>query len=78
MFHSLKTDETNEEYYLFEGGYMKEALKKLWQDESAQGATEYILMLVVVVSIAMVFKDQLKSIITGKVESLGTSIQSFE
>ena len=30
---------------------MMNTLKKFWQDESAQGATEYILLLVVVVSV---------------------------
>lgn len=53
-------------------------LKNLWKDESAQGATEYILMLVVVVAIAMLFKNQIVGIISGKVEKLGTNINSFE
>ena len=56
---------------------MKKALKKLWQDESAQGATEYILMLVIVVGIAMLFKKQITQIITGKVDELGKSIEGF-
>lgn len=53
-------------------------LKKLWKDESAQGATEYILMLVVVVAIAMLFRKQIMGIIEGKVSKLGSDIQSFE
>ncbi len=53
-------------------------LKKLWKDESAQGATEYILMLVVVVAIAMLFRKQIMGIIEGKVSKLGQNIQSFE
>lgn len=56
---------------------MKKLLKKLWQDESAQGATEYILMLVVVVAIAMMFKNQITGIIQGKVSQLGNDINSF-
>lgn len=56
---------------------MKKALKTLWNDESAQGATEYILMLVIVVGIAMLFKDRIKGIIEGKVGELGSSIESF-
>ena len=56
---------------------MKQALKTLWKDESAQGATEYILMLVIVVGIAMLFKDRIKGIIEGKVSELGSSIDSF-
>ncbi len=57
---------------------MKKTLKKLWQDESAQGATEYILMLVVVVSIAMMFKNQIVDIVRGKTEKLGQDINAFE
>lgn len=56
---------------------MKKALKKLWSDESAQGATEYILMLVIVVGIAMLFKDKIKQVIGDKVEQLGSDIQGF-
>ncbi|MCB9073711.1 MAG: hypothetical protein H6623_08815 [Bdellovibrionaceae bacterium] len=55
---------------------MKKFLQTLWKDESAQGATEYILMLVIVVGIAMMFKNQIRSIIQGKVDQLGQSIQS--
>jgi len=57
---------------------MKKALKQLWQDESAQGATEYILMLVIVVGIAMLFKTKITKIISGKVEDLGSSIEGFK
>ena len=34
-------------------------LKALWKDESAQGATEYILLLVAIVALVMLFKEQL-------------------
>lgn len=57
---------------------MLKTIKNLWQDESAQGATEYILMLVVVVAIAIMFKNQITSIISGKVSKLGQDIQGFE
>lgn len=56
---------------------IKTALKRLWNDESGQGATEYILLLVVVVAIAMLFKNQIKDTITAKLEQLNGSIQSF-
>lgn len=45
---------------------MKNFLKKVWKDESAQGATEYILLLVAVVAMVMMFKDS----ITGKVQDM--------
>ena len=56
---------------------MKNKIKALWTDESAQGATEYILMLVIVVGIAMLFKDKIMGIIRGKVDDLGNDIQGF-
>ena len=57
---------------------MKKMLTKLWKDESAQGATEYILMLVIVVAIAVMFKEQIKGVIQGKVSQLGQDIQVFK
>ena len=57
---------------------MKKTLKKLWQDESAQGATEYILMLVVVVAIAVALKEPLMNAISGKVDGLKGQIDSFQ
>lgn len=57
---------------------MKKQIKQLWKDESAQGATEYILMLVVVVAIAVTFKDKIQEIVSGKVNKLGQDIQGFE
>ena len=38
---------------------IKKTIKNLWQDESAQGATEYILLLVVVVTLAMIFRKRI-------------------
>ena len=52
-------------------------LKKLWKDESAQGATEYILMLVAIVALAMMFKTQIVETIKGKMGSLKTDIDAF-
>ena len=57
---------------------MKKTLKRLWKDESAQGATEYIFMLVVVVAIAVMFKNQISGIVKGKVDQLGGEIQGFK
>lgn len=51
--------------------------KQLWNDESGQGATEYILLLVVVVALAMMFKDSIKSALSSKLEELSKSIGSF-
>lgn len=56
---------------------MTSMMKKLWKDESGQGATEYILLLVVVVAIGFLFKGKITEIVTGKLEELGASIGSF-
>lgn len=55
---------------------MKKAMKQLWQDESAQGATEYILMLVIVVGIAMLFKGKITGIINEKLSDLESAMGS--
>jgi Flp pilus assembly pilin Flp len=51
--------------------------RKLWNDESGQGATEYILLLVVVVALAMVFKQRIMAIVGDKLTELAGSIGSF-
>lgn len=56
---------------------MKASIKKFWQDESAQGATEYILMLVIVVGVAMLFKQKIMAVIGEKIDSLSSQIQGF-
>ena len=56
---------------------MKNFLKKLWKDESAQGATEYILILVVIVAVALLFGDKFKAAISEKINSLSSQIQGF-
>lgn len=53
-------------------------LKNLWNDESGQGATEYILLLVVVVGLALLFKDKIRETVTAKLAELNGSIQGFQ
>ena len=48
----------------------KKTLKALWTDESAQGSTEYILLLAIVVIIAVIFKGKIKEMVTGKLGEL--------
>ncbi|OFZ19475.1 MAG: hypothetical protein A2Z20_05490 [Bdellovibrionales bacterium RBG_16_40_8] len=45
---------------------IKKTIIKLLRDESGQGATEYILILVAVVAVAVIFKDQLMKVMTDK------------
>ncbi len=56
---------------------IKSTLKTLWADESGQGATEYILLLVIVVAVAMIFRDKITSTIRDKMEEVGGSLMSF-
>jgi len=49
----------------------------LWKDESGQGATEYILLLVVVVALAMVFKQRIMAIVQEKLTALAGDISGF-
>ena len=60
---------------------IQNTLKNIWKDESGQGATEYILMLVVVVAIAFAFRKPIINIIetqTGEAgKKLGTAIQDI-
>ena len=62
---------------MYQGGFMKQiknTLKRLWQDESGQGATEYILILVVVSTIVIVFKDTIIGIIKGRTGEVGEKL----
>lgn len=52
-------------------------LKNLWKDESGQGATEYILLLVVVVALALLFRGKITEIVTSKLGQLGQDIGGF-
>ena len=64
----------------FRGKPMKKAttlMKNLWKDESGQGATEYILLLVVVVALALLFRGRITETLTAKLEELGGAIGSF-
>lgn len=56
---------------------MTSMMKKLWKDESGQGATEYILLLVVVVGLAMIFKDKIMTIVNDKLGELAGSISEI-
>lgn len=52
-------------------------VKKLWSDESGQGATEYILLLMVIVGLAFIFKDKIQSAVSAKMDDLGGQITDF-
>ena len=54
---------------------IKHTLKRLWLDESGQGATEYILILVVVVALVLAFKGKIVQIITDRTGEVGDKIK---
>jgi Flp pilus assembly pilin Flp len=57
---------------------MKALMKNLWKDESGQGATEYILLLVVVVALALMFRGKITETLSAKLAELGDAIGAFK
>ncbi len=56
---------------------IKHHLKKIWKDESAQGATEYILLLVVVVAVVLLFKGEIMKAVQGRLDALSSGMSSI-
>lgn len=52
--------------------------KKLLKNRSGQGATEYILLLVVIVGLVMLFGKDIKTTMEGKLSDLKGKIMSVE
>ncbi len=50
--------------------------RKLLKNQSGQGATEYILLLVVVVALVVMFKGKIQSTVSDKIAELQGSISS--
>lgn len=62
------------------GEFMKsirETAQRLWKDESGQGMAEYVLLIVVVVTVAYVFKDKIKTMVSTKLDNVSTSFNGF-
>ncbi|MEQ1663882.1 MAG: Flp1 family type IVb pilin [Bdellovibrionales bacterium] len=55
----------------------REIFAKIINDESGQGMTEYILLVVVVIAIAALFKDKIKTAIEGQMTTLSGLIGGF-
>ena len=49
---------------------LKTKAAALWNDESAQGATEYIVLLAVVVIVVAIFKDKIKSLVSSRMDEV--------
>ncbi|MBC6414919.1 MAG: hypothetical protein GDA46_00785 [Bdellovibrionales bacterium] len=54
---------------------IKKILKQLWNNESGQGATEYILILVVVSVIVIAFRERIREIIVDRTEQVGGKLK---
>lgn len=52
--------------------------RKLLKNQSGQGATEYILLLVVVVALVLMFKNQIKETVSTKIGELNGMIGSVD
>lgn len=52
----------------------KKSSKNFLKNERGQGATEYILLLVVVVGLVMIFKDKIQTTVKDKISSLSSDI----
>ncbi len=57
---------------------LKSKAVAIWKDESAQGATEYILILVAVVTVAFLFKKQLMGFVQGRLGNIETNLNGFQ
>ncbi len=55
---------------------VKKTIQHLIEDESGQGATEYILIMVIVVAVVVMFGGQFREQLNSAVSSLGSQIQS--
>lgn len=50
---------------------------QLWQDESGQGTAEYALILVAVVSVAFMFRKQIRIMLDGRLKDLAGGMSDF-
>lgn len=56
---------------------LKPRLKRKSSTQSGQGMTEYILLIVVVIGVAAVFKEPIKKMVGDKMSSVSGSVQGF-
>lgn len=57
---------------------MKKQFRELIRDESAQGATEYVLMLAVVVAVVLLFRVQIMDAAKGIIGKLTDQLNQFK
>lgn len=52
-------------------------MKNIWKNESGQGATEYVLLVVVVVALVVLFRDRIQAALGEKLSQLAGDITGF-
>lgn len=57
--------------------FVTKTLNSIWKDEEAQGTAEYVLMIVVAVSLAFIFKDKIIGLMRSKTDELSSEMGSF-
>ena len=56
----------------------RKSLRKFMGNESGQGTAEYVLLLVIVVSLVVIFKEKIKSAISEKTDEVKSSIMGVK
>ncbi|CAM3441253.1 hypothetical protein PVOR_28189 [Paenibacillus vortex V453] len=56
---------------------MKNGMKAFWKDEKGIGTLEMILILVVILIIALIFKDQITSLVNNLFDSVNNKSEEF-
>lgn len=56
---------------------LKNLAKRIWNDESAQGATEYILLLVAVVAVLLIFRTRIMAALQAQIGILEGKMTEF-
>lgn len=52
--------------------------RRFIKDESGQGMAEYVLLIVVVIGVAFLFRDKIKEMVGNKMTQVGNEFNSFD
>ena len=67
----------NNSYRYIMGNISKYWRKTFWKDEKGMGVIEVVLIILVLVGLALVFKNQISGVADGVYKSIKTQIKSF-
>lgn len=57
--------------------FVTKTLKSIWKDEEAQGTAEYVLLIVVVVALALIFRPRIEAALRGRLDQIDTGMGGF-